>query len=34
MEEGKAAIRSALMGYALAALAPLFVDIVRKVLGT
>lgn len=34
MEEGKAAIRSALIGYALAALAPLFVDILRKVLGT
>ena len=34
MEEGKNAIRSALIGYALAALAPMFVDIVRKVLGT
>src|SRR5919201_299828 len=34
MEEGKNAIRSALIGYALAALAPLFVDILRKVLGT
>lgn len=33
-EEGKEAIRSALIGYALAALAPLFVDILRKVLGT
>ena len=32
MEEGKAAIRSALIGYALAALAPMFVDIVRRVL--
>ena len=34
MEEGKNAIRSALIGYALAALAPLFVDILRRVLGT
>ena len=34
MEEGKSAIRSALIGYALAALAPLFVDILRRVLGT
>ena len=34
MEEGKNAIRSALIGYALAALAPMFVDILRKVLGT
>src|SRR5881394_4009359 len=34
MEEGKAAIRSALVGYALAALAPLFVNILRKVLNT
>jgi len=34
MEEGKSAIRSALIGYALAALAPMFVDILRKVLGT
>lgn len=32
MEEGKAAIKSALMGYALAALAPMFVDILRRVL--
>lgn len=31
MEEGKAAIRSALIGYALAALAPMFVDILRRV---
>jgi hypothetical protein len=34
VEEGKAAIRSALMGYALAALAPMFVDILRRVLST
>ncbi len=34
VEEGKAAIRSALIGYGLAALAPMFVDIVRRVLGT
>ncbi len=33
MDEGKAAIRSALIGYALAALAPLLVDILRRVLG-
>ncbi len=33
MDEGKAAIRSALIGYALAALAPMFVDILRRVLG-
>lgn len=32
MEEGKAAIKSALIGYALAALAPMFVDILRRVL--
>lgn len=32
MEEGKNAIRSALIGYALAALAPLFVNIMRKVI--
>jgi len=32
MEEGKNAIRSALIGYALAALAPLFVNILRKVI--
>jgi hypothetical protein len=34
VEEGKAAIRSALVGYGLAALAPMFVDILRRVLGT
>ncbi len=34
MDEGKAAIRSALIGYALAALAPMLVDILRRVLGT
>lgn len=34
MEEGKNAIRSALIGYALAALAPLFVNILRRVLST
>src|SRR2546428_7490990 len=33
MDEGKAAIRSALIGYALAALAPMLVDILRRVLG-
>lgn len=33
-EDGKAAIRSALIGYAIAALSPLLVDILRKVLGT
>lgn len=33
-EDGKAAIRSALVGYAIAALSPMFVDILRKVLGT
>ena len=33
VEEGKAAIRSALIGYALAALAPMLVDILRRVLG-
>jgi hypothetical protein len=33
-EDGKAAIKSALIGYAIAALSPLFVDILRKVLGT
>ena len=33
-EEGKAAIRSALIGYAIAALSPMLVDILRKVLGT
>jgi hypothetical protein len=34
VEEGKAAIKSALIGYALAVLAPMFVDILRRVLGT
>ena len=34
VEEGKAAIKSAIIGYALAALAPMFVDILRRVLGT
>jgi len=34
VEEGKAAIRSALVGYGLAALAPMLVDILRRVLGT
>src|SRR2546427_10972063 len=34
VEEGKAAIKSALIGYALAALAPMFVDILRRVIGT
>ena len=34
MEEGKNAIRSALIGYALAALAPLFVNILRKVINS
>ncbi len=34
IEEGKAAIRSALIGYALAALSPMLVDILRRVLGT
>ena len=33
MDEGKAAIRSALIGYALAALAPMLVDILRHVIG-
>ncbi len=33
MEESKDAMRSALIGYALAALSPLFVDIVRRVIG-
>jgi hypothetical protein len=33
-EEGKAAIKSALIGYGLAALAPVLVDILRRVLGT
>ena len=30
VEEGKAAIKSALIGYALAALAPMFIDILRR----
>ena len=34
MEEGKAAIKSALIGYALAALSPMLIDILRRVLGT
>jgi len=34
VEEGKAAIKSALIGYALAALAPMLVSIVQKVLNT
>lgn len=34
VEEGKSAIKSALIGYALAALSPMLVDILRKVLGT
>ena len=34
VEEGKSAIKSALIGYALAALSPLLVDIMRRVLGT
>jgi hypothetical protein len=33
VEEGKAAIKSALIGYGLAALAPMFIDILRRVLG-
>jgi len=33
MDEGKSAIRSALIGYALAALAPLLVDVLRRVIG-
>ena len=33
MDEGKAAIRSAILGYALAALAPMLVDILRRVIG-
>ncbi len=32
VEEGKGAIKSALIGFALAALAPMFVDILRRVL--
>ena len=34
VEEGKSAIKSALIGYALAALSPMLVDILRRVLGT
>jgi len=34
MDEAKAAIRSAIIGYALAALAPMLVDILRRVIGT
>ncbi|MHB8696014.1 MAG: pilin [Solirubrobacteraceae bacterium] len=34
VEEGKNAIKSALIGYALAALSPMLVDILRRVLGT
>jgi len=34
MEEAKDAMRSALIGYALAGLSPMFVDIVRRVIGT
>ncbi len=34
VEEGKNAIKSALIGYALAALYPMLVDILRRVLGT
>jgi Type IV secretion system pilin len=34
VEEGKGAIKSALIGYALAALSPMLVDILRRVLGT
>ena len=33
VEEGKAAIRSALIGYALAGLAPIFVSTLRQVVG-
>jgi len=33
VEQGKESIKSALIGYALAALAPLLVDILRQVLG-
>lgn len=33
VEEGKAAIKSALIGYGLAALAPMFIDILRRVIG-
>ena len=34
VEEGKSAIKSAMIGYALAALSPMLVDILRRVLGT
>lgn len=34
IEEGKSGIKSALIGYALAALSPMLVDILRRVLGT
>jgi len=34
VEEGKAAIKSAMIGYALSALAPLLVSILQKVLAT
>lgn len=34
IEEGKSAIKSAVIGYALAALAPMFVSILERVLGT
>lgn len=34
VEQGKDAIKSALIGYALAALAPLLVDILRRVIGS
>jgi hypothetical protein len=33
VEEGKAAIKSALIGYALAALSPMLLDVLRRVLG-
>ena len=33
VEQGKDGIKSALIGYALAALAPLLVDILRRVIG-
>ena len=33
VEEGKAGIKSALIGYALAALAPVLIDVLRRVLG-
>ena len=34
IEEGKSAIKSALIGYALAVLAPIFVSVLERVLGT